>query len=188
MHYVPAPAGPLSAEQFLELALDAPERELWDGSMYVREPAGSYSSRVNAELVRRIANHVAERGLGFVTESSAGFVVQRGPDRVLAPDVAFVRNGRPWPEVGFFEGAPDFAVEVRSPSQTWEATLARGGIWLAHGVRLVWLVDSTQARAVELRPETPPMLLGPEGVLRGQPVLPDLEIRLESLGIAAQRP
>lgn len=185
MSRMPETKAPLSAEQFLAVAGDLPNAELWGGAILVREPAGFYASRVNLLLARRVAEFVEARALGHVGESSAGFVVRRDPDRVLAPDVSFVHAGRPVPREGFLEGAPDFVVEVRSPRDSWEATLARGGIWLGHEVGLVWLVDSTRPRAVELRLDEAPVVHGPDGVLRGDPILPGLAVPLSSLGIEA---
>lgn len=173
----------LTAEEFLALAEDERDVELWDGAVVVRDPAGFYASVVNATLVHRIAEFVSRGGLGHITESSAGYVVRRGPDRVLAPDVGFIAKGREISPRGYFEGVPDFVVEVRSPSGSWEGTLARGGLWLAEGVRLVWLVDSLEPRAVELRPDERPVLVGPDGILRGEPVLRGLEVPLSVLGI-----
>ena len=51
-----------------------------------------------------------------------GFVLDEVRQRVLGPDVAF-RDARRRvltqpPQPGFFRGAPDLAVEVRSPSQS----------------------------------------------------------------------
>ena len=75
---------------------------------------GRFASRIDAAL----ENHVSRHGLGVVTTAEAGFQVAHDPDTVRAPDVAFVRAHRiPSGGVkGFFQGAPDLAVEVVSPS------------------------------------------------------------------------
>ena len=59
--------------------------------------------------------------------------------------------------------------------------LQRGGTWIAEGARVVWLVDSDPRRAVTLRPDQPPVEIGPGGVLYGAPVLPEFQIALDVL-------
>ena len=70
---------------------------------------------------------------------------------------------------------------VRSPSQPWEKTVVRGGVWLSHGVAVVWLVDPENRRAVELRQDGRAVLRGPRDVLDGAPVLPGLAVPLADL-------
>jgi Uma2 family endonuclease len=74
--------------------------------------------------------------------SDTGFVLSRNPDIVRSPDVAFLRNERlkSIPEEGFFEGAPDLAVEIVSPSES-ATTLARKiRQYLQAGTHTVWVV------------------------------------------------
>src|SRR5208283_3333550 len=63
--------------------------------------------------------HVKANKLGRVSGGDPGFILARKPDTVLAPDVTFLRADRlraGVPAEGFYEGAPDLAVEVVSPS------------------------------------------------------------------------
>jgi Uma2 family endonuclease len=108
--------------------------------------------------VEPLAPHVRGAGLGHVLGASAGYVVQRGPDRVLSPDVSFLARwrGARLPRVGFVEGAPDLAVEVRSPGDSWTSVIEKGGIWIAHRVAVVWCVDPLERRVVVLRPREAP--------------------------------
>jgi Uma2 family endonuclease len=102
---------------------------------------------------------------------------------VLAPDTSFiVRERMPTlPSHGFAPLAPDLAVEVRSPRDSWTYVLQRGGIWIAHGVRVVWLIDAVRRRAVTMRPLGEPEEIGGGGVLSGAPVLPGLTLGLDDL-------
>jgi Uma2 family endonuclease len=174
---------PITAEELEAAGAAYEDYELWDGRLQVMESANPYSSMANAALVAAVLEHVKARGLGWVTESSAGFIVKRGPDRVLSPDVAFVpREAMSLPpRKGFAECVPALVAEVRSPSQTWEKTIARGGIWLGHEVAVVWLIDPQKRRAVELRLDDTVVLLGEADSLNGAPALPDLRIPLASL-------
>jgi Uma2 family endonuclease len=179
-----APPTPLMTAEELWAAGEAYEDyELWDGRLQVMEPASTYSSLTNVALAAAVFEHVKKRGLGLVTDSSGGFIVKRRPDRVLAPDLAFVpRDVLPQPLwEGFAECIPTLVAEVRSPSQSWEKTLARGGVWLSHGVAVVWLVDPEKRRAAELRPDGTTLLRAEADALDGAPALPDLRIPLASI-------
>lgn len=178
---MPSPSSPpLTAEQFEELACHLDNAELWDGHLLLREPAGWPASPVGGLLLGLVGHHLVERGRGMLCDSSAGFLLRRTPDRVLAPDLAVIADpdAQRFPPRGFPEVVPDLVAEVRSPRDSWEYVLSRGGVWLAHGVQVVWCIDPLGRRAVEYRPDTPPVLLSdaPDAVLRAAPVLPDLEI------------
>jgi Uma2 family endonuclease len=175
----------LTAEQFEVLACRLDTAELWDGHMVLREPAGWPSTAVNARLVALVGRYLMERGTGVFCGSSAGWVVNRNPDRVLAPDLAVIADAAAarLPRRGFPELTPDLVGEVRSPSDSWELVLQRGGLWIAHGAKVVWLIDPLERRAVEMRPEAAPVLHGDAAgaVLRADPVLPELVVPLEAL-------
>lgn len=179
----PALQPPITAEQLAAAGAAYEDFELWDGRLMVMEPAGAYASAANAALTAAVYAHVKARGLGLVTDSSGGFIVKRHPDRVLAPDLGFVPREllAGFPAQGFAECVPTLVAEVRSPSQSWERTVARGGVWLGHEVSVVWLLDPVERRAVELRPDDDPVLLGEADALDGGPALPDLRIPLASI-------
>ena len=81
-------------------------------------------------------------GEGFVAEP--GFILARNPDTVRAPDFAFVCRARiPAGGIpaGFFPAAPDLAVEVVSPSDSWVKVEAKVSEFLSAGAREVWVVN-----------------------------------------------
>jgi len=168
--------GLLTAEDLL--TGDLPERgELWDGRLLVRETSGGSHGRVNVRILVELERACLD---GWVLDSSAGYVVSRSPDRVLSPDVSYVSRAHvpELPDRGFLEGAPDFAVEVRSPADSWIAVVERGGIWIAHGVGVVWCVDPFERRVAVLRPGEPPEVRT-AGVVSARPVVPfDAEIEV----------
>jgi Uma2 family endonuclease len=102
---------------------------------------------------------------------------------VLSPDVAFVSAARlpALPERGFLPFAPDFVVEVRSPSDSWLETVKKGGIWLAHDVALVWCVDPPGHRVAVMRQEGPAEIYSLDAVLRAHPVLPRFRLPVAEL-------
>lgn len=106
-------------------------------------PASANHGSIAMELARQLANYVGERRIGRVFASETGFLIQRDPDTVLAPDVAFVRQDRlkDLPDQGYFPGAPDLAVEVLSPGDTAPEVLEKVELWLSAGCAQVWIVN-----------------------------------------------
>jgi len=67
-----------------------------------------------------------------------GFQIERHPDTVLAPAVAFVRADRVVNTPYFFDGPPDIAIEVASGDEDKSAD------WLHAGTPAVIVVDPTR--------------------------------------------
>ncbi len=104
-----------------------------------------------------------------------GFLLERDPDTVREPDVAFI-SARKLPldaEVtGYFEGAPDLAVEVVSPSDSPQDVYHKARMWISFGVPLVWVVNP-EAGAIEIhRPGQRLLTLTEDDTLDGGEILP----------------
>lgn len=174
---------PMTAEELLAHRLPDKRTELVRGRLVVREPAGYEHGRVASELLLRIATHVRTHRLGVVLAAETGFTLQRRPDTVRAPDVAFISATRaPAPGTrGFPELAPDLAVEVRSPGDTAAEVAEKVADWLAAGTGQVWVVDPL-ARTVGVHAAgAAPRLLGADDTLDGGHVLPGFATRVEDL-------
>ena len=106
-------------------------------------PAGSEHGWVIMNIAAPLATFVKENQLGYVFGAETGFVIHRNPDSVRAPDVAFVRRDRVPGKLPreYFEGPPDVAVEVLSPSDSASAIHEKAEEWLTSGCREVWLID-----------------------------------------------
>ncbi|MCA9835552.1 MAG: Uma2 family endonuclease [Trueperaceae bacterium] len=64
---------------------------------------------------------IKQQKLGAIYAAETGFVLERDPDTVRAPDIAFVKQERleHVKAKGFFPGTPDIAVEVISPGDSY---------------------------------------------------------------------
>jgi Uma2 family endonuclease len=143
------------------------------------EPGGAKHGGVCIELGSLLNAFVKERHLGRVMDSSTGFRLPGGNIRV--PDLSFVAESRLMdgglPE-GFFEGPPDLAVEVLSPSDRADQVLDRIGEYLDAGVRLVWLIDPGARSAAAYRSLTGVRHVDAQGFLDGEDVVPGFRCRL----------
>jgi len=156
--------------------------ELVRGEVRTMIPPGAEHGRVAMNLARLIANHVVAFGQGTVYAAETGFLLARNPDTVRAPDVAFVRTGRPRaPARGYYPGAPDLAVEVLSPEDRRAAVRAKVADWLAAGARAVWVVDPGARTVVVHAPHAEPLRFAEDTVLPGADLLPGLALPVRAI-------
>jgi Uma2 family endonuclease len=162
-----------TAEQLLSANLQ--HCELIGGELVMMSPAGFDHGRFASRIVAALQNHVTPRGLGIVTTAEAGFQLAHDPDTVRAPDVAFVRAERfpPGGVKGFFQGAPDIAVEVVSPSDRASEVAAKVQDWLRAGCSLVWVVDPESRTVTVHRSPKEIAILTAADTLVGIDVLPE---------------
>jgi Uma2 family endonuclease len=145
-----APAKPITADELLATG-DIDRCELVAGEIVTMAPASFEHGDIASEINSQIRVFVRSRKLGTVLAAETGFMLRRNPDTVRAADVAFVRRDRlPKRKLpGFFEGAPDLAIEVLSPSDRTLAVHEKVKEWLAAGAQSVWVVDP-QNRAIDI--------------------------------------
>ena len=167
-------AAAVTADELLHLNLPDKRTELVGGVLVVREPAGYRHGEVAARLAQVLMDHVDRENLGRVLAAETGFKLASDPDTVRAPDVAFISRDRlPDPSpTGYAELAPDLVVEVLSPDDRPGEVLAKVADWLNAGSRLVWVVDPAHRRARVYRADGSESLIGDDGMLNGEDVLP----------------
>ncbi|NHZ72231.1 MAG: Uma2 family endonuclease [Aquificales bacterium] len=133
----------MTAEKLVSLSPEARRGELIQGEFISMSPAGFMHGRIALKIGTYLNIFVLENHLGAAYAAETGFVLKRNPDTVRAPDVAFVtaeHAAKQSKETGFFEGAPDLAVEVISPSETMADIESKLFDYLEAGTQVVWLV------------------------------------------------
>ncbi|MEO6596904.1 MAG: Uma2 family endonuclease [Planctomycetota bacterium] len=173
----------VTAEDLLTIHEDGYRHELVRGELRRMSAAAPLHGFVAMRIGRHLANFVEEHSLGAVFAAETGFVLERNPDTVLAPDVAFVRQERLPREFapGFFPGPPDLAVEVPSPRDSHGDVQEKVLSWLQHGARLVWVVDPKPRRVTVYRTTRDVLVLGAGDPLDGGDVVPGFTVSVEAL-------
>lgn len=173
----------VTAQDLWRLGEGDVRRELVDGEVVEMAPVGGIHGEITLRIGRRLVEHVDRHGGGKVLVGDVGFVLSlpNDPERVRAPDVAFVGSqrlpGGQLPE-GFLPGAPDLAVEVLSPTDNPLQIQQKVRDYLEAGCRLVWVI-APQAKTVTVyRPDGSARLLREGDVLEGEDVLAGLRISL----------
>jgi Uma2 family endonuclease len=172
----------ITATELLEKHSDV-RCELIQGELHTMSPAGAAHGWVIARVTARIINFVEEHHLGYVFGAETGFVLERNPDTVRAPDIAFVRKDRISGRLGrrFLEFAPDLAIEVLSPSDTSSEVSAKAEQWLRCGSSQVWLIDPARETACICYLENDEFVSRSVQSLKASPLLPGFELQVKSL-------
>ena len=129
-------------------------------------------------LLTALSHHARAKRLGVVLDSSTGFWM--GNDNCRAPDISFVckerLRGLKRKEAKFFQGAPDLAVEILSPSNTRREVDERLNDYFSSGSRLAWIIDPDRELVEICHSPAQRRLLSTGGSLNGEDLLPGREI------------
>ena len=186
-----APTRLMTAEELLELPDDGLLYELVRGELRAMSPGGLRSNRLGVRLQYSFDRFVEPRGLGEVLVGDLGFILERSPDTVRVPDVAFIQRERldaVGDLPGYFPGAPDLVVEVISPTDRYTDVEDKVAEWLAAGARLVLVVNPRRRLVREFRPDGTERVLRISDTLDGGEVLPGWQMPVRELfeGLAGQ--
>ncbi|MBI3945615.1 MAG: Uma2 family endonuclease [Armatimonadetes bacterium] len=165
----------LTAEDLQRLPENGKQFELVRGELIEVSPPGIEHGTRAVRIANLIDEYAEAHGLGTVAVES-GFRLSRDPDTVRGPDVSFISRERLDPDVaieGFAEFAPDLAVEIVSPGDTYAEVAEKVDEYLRAGTRLVWVVD-LKAERVTVFPGGQ-MLTGDEELTGGE-VLPGFAV------------
>jgi len=170
----------MSAEELFRMP-DSSGLELVDGEVRRMSPAGKEHGRIASKIDRSLGTYAEQRGLGETIIAECGFVIRRNPDTVRAPDVAFVRKER-WTEgTSYFEGPPDLAVEVISPSDTYTEVDEKVRDWLQAGTRIVIVINPRNQTAALHRSLVESTHIDIDGSLDAGTVVPGWTLPLRDL-------
>jgi Uma2 family endonuclease len=175
---------PLTAEDLLCVPDDEFRYELVRGEIRKMAPAGHVHGSVAVEFTWRVAQFVKQNQLGRVFAAETGFILERDPDTVRAPDVAFVGKERLHEgeeEKGYWPGPPDLAVEVISPSDTYTEVEEKALSWLSGGSRCVVVINPIKRTLTVYRSLTSIHLLTEADTLEISEVLPGWSLPVREL-------
>ncbi len=174
----------VTADELLAWPDDGRRRELIKGEVREMAPAGAEHGMVAMRIGALLQRHVEATRSGRAFAAETGFMLEGDPDTVRAPDAAVVteahaqRVGR---VPGYWPGAPDLAVEVVSPSDTYSEVHEKAIGWIAAGAQLVVVVDPTSQRVTVYRSPADVSVLNGADVVDCTAVLPGFSPRAAEL-------
>ena len=165
----------LTAEDLLALQSKGVKGELIRGVLFETVSTGIEHGEIAANFAGEMRGFVRPRQLGRIVTSDSGIRLEKNPDTVREPDVAFISAERlplGTRVSGYSEVAPDLVVEIVSPSDTLREIYDKARMWLSFGVLLVWVADP-ETRTVSIhQSEHPIATMTDVDTLDGSTVLP----------------
>lgn len=145
----------LTDEQFYQLCRHNPETKFErnaKGEIVIMSPTGGETGRRNIEIAAEFVIWNRQIKLGVLFDSSTCFKLPNGHDR--SPDLAWIKQDRwdtltPEQKEKFPPIAPDFILELMSPSDSLKTLQNKMLDYLESGVKLGWLINQKQ-RQVEI--------------------------------------
>lgn len=135
---------------------------------------GSLQVRIGGQLL--IQGELKKFG---EARTEVGLLLWRNPDRVVAPDVAFIANRslpvRRSPE-GYLETIPELVVEIRSKNDSAAYLRRKVEHYLKAGVETVWVVDPAAKTVTVHQGVEPPVTHGVADVLELPGIIPDFTL------------
>ena len=177
----------ITDEQFEKLCADNPDIKFEtneEGELIVMSPTGSESGEKNASLLAQIWYWNQKYKLGIVFDSSTGFKLPNGATR--SPDVSWIINSR-WNQLtktqkrGFAPIAPDFVIELMSPTDNLLDVQKKIEEYLSCGVKLAWLINPDELQVEVYRLGQEKEILNHPTSLSGEDILPNLIVDLPDI-------
>jgi Uma2 family endonuclease len=163
----------LTAEELERFPEDDWRYELVEGRLIRMSPVGVLHGATVPRILMLIGAYALPRQLGLVL-TEVGFTLRRNPDTVRAPDIAFIRQDRVTDDLrrGFWQGAPDLAIEVLSPDDRPGKIRQKVDDYLDCGTSLVLVVDPEDETVTVYRRLAAPVTLAGVDLLDLDDVVP----------------
>ncbi|MBD2199152.1 MULTISPECIES: Uma2 family endonuclease [Calothrix] len=175
----------LTDNQFYELCRENPEVKFErnaNGEILIMSPTGGATGNCNSEINADFVIWNRQTQLGICFDSSTCFKLANGANR--SPDVAWIQKDRwnaltPEEKEKFPPIAPDFVLELMSPSDSLLETQTKMQEYIDNGVKLGWLINPKMRQVEIYRLGKAKELLESPTELSGEDVLPGFSLSLQ---------
>ena len=185
----------MTTEDLLAMPDDGVERYLFEGQLREMTPHGEDDAvtvrnkdhgetqiSTGSSLLGWVRQQPSPRGK--VVGGETGFLIRQDPDTTVGVDVAYVA-----PEViaatpkkaRFFHGPPLLVVEILSPSDQHEEVMRKVEDYLAAGVKIVWVANTTLKTIIAHRADARPKLYDDLQEIDAEPHLPGYRAKVADL-------
>jgi Uma2 family endonuclease len=121
---------------------------------------------------------------GFVLSNDSGVVLDRNPDTVRGPDVAFYDRNMTYQQIKnlkYSEFVPTLVVEVLSPEERESRLNRKLRDYLRAGVSIIWVILTEDCQVTVYRPSQDFDVFDETGTLEGYDALPGLSVPVVEL-------
>ncbi len=175
----------ITDDQFYQLCRDNPDVKFERnqcGEIIVMPPTGGETGKYNASMTGDFVIWNRQAKLGVVFDSSTCFKLPNGADR--SPDVSWIKSER-WNALSqkqrekFPPIAPDFVLELMSPSDYLSDAQKKMQEYMDAGIKLAWLIDRKTRRVEIYRQGKEVEILDSPATLSGEDILPGFILNME---------
>lgn len=177
-------AAKMTAEEFAEW-VERPEHadrwfELVRGEVIELPPPMKMHGLVCSNVGWALVTYVRQQRKGYVTSNDSGVILERDPDTVRGPDVAFYEDAQNFDEVHpkYGEVPPRLAVEVLSPNDRADRVIKKITDYLRNEVEIVWLVDPEKRMVTVYQQNKNPFEVRENEEITAEEVLPGFRCRV----------
>jgi len=170
-------------DEFMALPKEGDRYELINGELVNMGNSGMEHGYLSSNLTVILGGYVFAHKLGVICDSSTAFTMKTGNKR--SPDISFVskerlRGIKRLPK-GFFEGAPDLAVEIISPNNTFAELHGKMIEYFENECRLAWLIHPDEQSILVYRSSHPDRLLKVTDNLEGEEIISGFSMAIKDL-------
>ncbi|MDF5721821.1 MAG: Uma2 family endonuclease [Rhizonema sp. PD37] len=174
----------LTEDQFYQLCRNNPEIKFERNAkeeLIIMSPTGGGTGKRNIEIGAEFVIWNRRTKLGVCFDSSTCFKLPNGANR--SPDVSWIKQER-WDTLTLEQQekfppiAPDFILELMSPSDTLKEAQDKMKEYIDNQVRLGWLIDRKNRRVEIYRQGKDVEVIGSPTELSGEDVLPGFILNL----------
>ncbi|MGB3205264.1 MAG: Uma2 family endonuclease [Crinalium sp.] len=174
----------LNDEQFYQLCRKNPDVKFErnaQGELIIMPPTGGETGKNNVEIAADFVFWNRQTKLGVVFDSSTCFKLPNGANR--SPDVAWIRKDR-WDSLTLEEKekfppiAPDFVLELMSPTDNLKDVQAKMREYMDNQVKLGWLLNRNRRVEIYRLGQEIEVLQSP-AQLSGEDILPGFILNMQ---------
>jgi len=154
------------------------------GELIAMPPTGAETGRSNAHLTHQLLTWTEKDMTGVCFGNTAGFILPNGAIR--SPDASWIKRAK-WDSLTadqrkrFMPFCPDFAVELRSPSDTLTELNLKMLEYLENGMSVGWLIDPFKRKVHVYRPGEEVIILDNPETVSADPLLPSFTLDLTKI-------
>lgn len=156
----------------------------WVGFEQDEYMTGEEHGWIETKLILALGNFIVEHNLGRLYPGDMDFVLSGNKDSLkdkYQPDIAFVKKDRLQKTSGYFYGAPDFALEIVSPTQYRPKSVEKANIYMQYGTQVVWLVFPKKKEIEVHTPDNVSVVYGIGDTISGGDLFSNFELEVAKI-------
>ena len=170
---------PITADEFERMPQSSERYELIDGKIREKPMPVFDHSDISHLIDHAYTRFDPDEKIGIM-RTEVRMKTVRG--NFLVPDMSFwIASRRPVRGV-LTPAAPDLAIELQSPDQSFKELTDKVPDYLASGVRLVWIIGIIKRTVSVFRPgQAEPQIILSDGTLDGEDLIPGFRLSVANL-------